>query len=225
MQARKRNVPFRTLIPLEQPQSVNELLHDLRQPVAAIAALVAAAETVPDIPAKVLERLAQIQEESRQISDMIRQVQTGSLAPEPLDAGTLALAVAGTIRTATGGEVRIVADAGATVVADEAAVRRVLSNLLDNAIRAAGPEGTVLVRVQRSGRWIQFDVHDSGPGFGFGPQGTSGLGLHIVEQLTEAHGGEVMFLRSHLGGTLARLHLPAPMPKELSGTTAATSRP
>jgi signal transduction histidine kinase len=195
-------------------QSIHELVHDLRQPVAAISALVEAAETVSGIPDEVLHRLHQIQEESRRISSFIRQSMAGSLAPEPLDAGELAVQVVDTIQTAGGGSIQIVSDANATIVADESAIRRVLANLLDNAVRAAGPDGNVLVTVQTRKTWVCFDVHDSGPGFGFGPKGESGLGLQIAGRLAGMHGGEITMLRSHLGGTLARFMLPAPAAKQ-----------
>lgn len=191
-------------------RSVFELVHDLRQPIAAISALVAAAETVDGIPDEVLRRLHQIHEESRRISSYIRQSLEGTLAPKPLDAGELALSVADTIEFAGAGTVKIVADPDAIVVADDAALSRVLANLLDNALRAAGHDGTVLVTVQNRGGWVCFDVHDSGPGFGAGPHGSYGLGLQIAERLASIHGGEITMLRSHLGGTLARLQLPAP---------------
>ena len=197
-------------------QSIYELVHDLRQPVAAIAALVAAAETVDGIPDEVLQRLHQIQEESRRISGFIRQSLEGTFAPQPLDAGELAVAVADTIETAGGGSIQVVADANATIVADEFALRRTLANLLENAMRAAGDDGSVLVTVQNRGEWVCFDVHDSGPGFGAGPHGMSGLGLQIAGRLAAMHGGEITMMRSHLGGTLARLLLPAPAAKQQS---------
>ena len=206
-------------------RSVFELVHDLRQPVAAIAALVAAAETVDGIPPEVLRRLTQIQEESRRISGYIRQSLEGAIAPVPIDAGELALGVADTIQIAGMGTVKIVADPDAVVVADESALRRVLANLLDNALRAAGPEGTVLVSVQNRGAWVCFDVHDSGPGFGEGPRGSFGLGLQIAERLTAIHGGEITMLRSHLGGTLARVQLPAPALAKQHSPPATSAHP
>ena len=200
-------------------------MHDLRQPIAAITALVAAAETVQGIPDEVMRRLHQIQEESRRISAYIRQSLEGTMAPRPIDAGELALGVADTIRVAGAGTVKIVADPDAIVVADESALRRVLANLLDNALRAAGPDGTVLVSVQNKGPWVCFDVHDSGPGFGGGPPGSYGLGLQIADRLAVAHGGEITMLQSHLGGTLARLQLPAPAATKLQPPRATSGRP
>ena len=205
---------------LSAPEQVNELFHDLRQPVAAISALVAAAETIPGIPDEVHRRLSQIREESRRISALIRQVQAGSLAPEPLDAGALTIRLGESFEATAGGKIQIVADADATIVADETGLRRAMANLLENALRAAGPTGNVLVTVQKRGSWVCFDVHDSGPGFGAGPKGSAGLGLQIVEWFASMHGGEVSIERSHLGGTLARLSLPAPGRQERTGATA-----
>jgi signal transduction histidine kinase len=192
------------------PNDVYDLFHDLRQPVAAIGALVAAAETIEGIPDEVNRRLEQIREESRRISALIRQAQAESMEPEPLDAGALTIRLGESFEASTGSTIQIVADADATVVADGTALTRALGNLIDNAMRAAGPAGNVLVTVQARGAWVQFDVHDSGPGFGEGPKGTLGLGLKVVEWFAAMHEGTMTVDRSHLGGTLVRLRLPAP---------------
>ena len=195
---------------------VHELFHDLRQPVAAIGALVAAAETIEGIPGEVHHRLQQIREESRRISALIRQAQSESLEPEPLDAGALTIRLGESFEASTGGTIQIVADADATVVADATALTRALGNLIDNALRAAGSTGNVLVTVHKSDAWVHFDVHDSGPGFGAAPPGASGIGLKVVEWFATTHEGMFGVERSHLGGTLVRLSLPAPQ-RRLTG--------
>lgn len=189
---------------------VQEFFHDLRQPVAAISALVAAAETIDGIPDEVFHRLEQIREESRRISALIRQAQSESLEPEPLDAGALTIRLGESFEATTGSSIQIVSDADATVVADATALTRALGNLIENALRAAGDGGHVLVTVHKREEWVRFDVHDSGPGFGAGPRGESGLGLKVVAWFAATHDGMLTVERSHLGGTLVRLSLPAP---------------
>ena len=66
-----------------------------------------------------------------------------------------------------------------------------------------------LVTVGTIDGWVQIDVSDSGPGFGSGPVGIAGLGLGIVEWLAASHGGDLSLLESSIGGTLARLRIPA----------------
>jgi len=207
--ARSRNVQPGGL-EAKPDDHVRELFHDLRQPVAAISALVAAAETIEGLPEEVHRRLDQIRDESRRISALIRQAQSDSLEPEPLDAGALTIRLGESFEASTGSSIQIVADAEATVVADATALTRALGNLIDNALRAAGPKGSVLVTVHTSDGWVRFDVHDSGPGFGAAPPGASGLGLKVVEWFAATHDGMLTVERSHLGGTLVRLSLPAP---------------
>jgi signal transduction histidine kinase len=80
---------------------------------------------------------------------------------------------------------------------------------MENATRAAGPRGTVLVRVRRARRWVHCEIGDSGPGFGKGPTGSQSLGLAIVDRLARAHGGHLEILDSPLGGAMLRLSLPS----------------
>ncbi|HEY8199742.1 MAG TPA: ATP-binding protein, partial [Actinomycetota bacterium] len=102
--------------------------------------------------------------------------------------------------------------AGSMVLVDEVGLRRSLANLVENATRAAGPEGSVLVRVRRARTWIHCEVSDSGPGFGKGPSGSQSLGLTIVDRLARSHGGRLEVLDSTLGGAMLRLSLPVGLP-------------
>lgn len=97
---------------------------------------------------------------------------------------------------------------------DEDALRILLSNLVDNAIRYALPGGTILVRVSRTAGDAILEVADDGPGIPeserprvfdrfYRVAGTeqpgSGLGLAIVRQVAELHRARVE-LGPGLGG-------------------------
>jgi signal transduction histidine kinase len=69
-------------------------------------------------------------------------------------------------------------------------LRRVLRNLVDNAVRAAGPSGQVLIRVEQTQETV-LEIADTGPGFGLGPSGATGLGLTVVRNLLDAVGGRL----------------------------------
>jgi two-component system, NtrC family, sensor histidine kinase HydH len=52
----------------------------------------------------------------------------------------------------------------AFVKADEEKLRRVFINCIQNALQAMGNEGSLLVSMQSTGKWIKVEIEDSGPG-------------------------------------------------------------
>ena len=119
------------------------------------------------------------------------------------------------------------ADATALAVdGDERLLRRALRNLLENARRHGG--GAISVSVQVQGGRAILRVCDRGPGVPeaareriFEPfyrlpgqseqAGGVGLGLSLVKQIAERHGGSVRCLARDGGGSCFELDLPAAM--------------
>ena len=94
-------------------------------------------------------------------------------------------------------------------VADKLALWRALRNIVGNAIRAAGPAGRVVFRVERSGPWAVAQIDDNGPGFGAACSGIASMGLDIVYESIAACYGQLEIRRSSLGGCCVRLLTPA----------------
>jgi signal transduction histidine kinase len=102
-------------------------------------------------------------------------------------------------------------------------LEQVLINLITNAVHAVESGGKVTVRALTSGpASVLIEVADSGPGvpeddrqkifepfFTTKPDGKgTGLGLPIVRNIIDQHGGEITVSRSDLGGASFRVVLP-----------------
>ncbi len=81
---------------------------------------------------------------------------------------------------------------------------RVVTNLVDNAVRAAGPGGHVEIGVRQEIDTV-IEIADDGPGFGNGPDGAAGLGLSVARQLLDVAGGRLEIGHLPGGGTCARV--------------------
>lgn len=108
---------------------------------------------------------------------------------------------------------------------DEALLRRMLSNLLANAITYTPRGGCVTVSLAGSNGQATLEVADTGPGIppedrervferfvrldAARGSGGAGLGLAIARWVAEAHGGAIRILSSGSGGSVFSVNLPA----------------
>jgi len=188
-------------------QSLNELRHDLRQPLMAVRLLVdTVVSTMPVSPeaAMMLDRVQQQTDWMLLLldSDLDRQ-------PEVSIVDLADIVHSPCLATPTGApyRVRFHTRHDVTVLADPVGLTRVVWNLLDNARRAVAAGGEVEVRVRQRGRDAFLEVADDGPGFGHLPP-QHGLGLIGVRRFAERFGGDFSIGTSSLGGALVTLRLP-----------------
>ena len=112
-------------------------------------------------------------------------------------------------------------ESGVLVIADGEQIRRVIHNIISNAIKYMDkPKGIIQTRVKDVGDFIQVEIEDNGKGIAAkdiayifdrfyrtdvsrnSSKGGSGIGLSIVKKILEDHGGKV-WATSRLGiGTI-----------------------
>ncbi len=123
-----------------------------------------------------------------------------------------------------------------TPLADRSKVRLILDNLLSNAVKFTPRGGTISLHARAEREQLILDVMDSGPGIpaeerkrifeafyqGKTPQGGhvkgTGIGLSVVTEFVNAHGGSIEIFESKAGGAHFRVRLPlrqnAPVARE-----------
>ncbi|WP_231638139.1 ATP-binding protein [Piscinibacter sakaiensis] len=225
---------------------VADAAHELRSPLTALTLQLAAVARAGDEPARrsALADLAAGIERSthlvEQLLALARQEPGAVPAPDaPLDLAALAgevLAQAVPQALARGATLDLQADAAVPLRGDAAALRLLLRNLVDNALRHGAPGGHVEVRVEADpAGGARLVVDDDGPGLPpaertrvfdrfYRPAGTqaegSGLGLAIVRGIAERHRARVVLDTAPRGGLRAEVRFP---PAEGGAPTAEAS--
>ncbi len=192
---------------------LRDICHDMRQPLANMFALAAAALAEPGLPEAACARLEQMTEQAEWLAELIQHSLQLAAPDAPGGCGAdlvqVASDVAAAERMTRPGEVTMVSQPEAVFTdVHPVLLRRMVANLVGNATRAAGPSGTVTVEVGRQQDWALLAVEDTGPGFGNKiPEGL-GLGLAAVSRNAVRHGGRVECGRGAGGGARVQLWLP-----------------
>jgi signal transduction histidine kinase len=227
--------------------------HDLRQPVMAIGLQAEVLRQQLDSGAGMqavqhtVGSLARAQQALEGLTNQLLEIGRIEAAVDPLRPAAVALAplLHELARQAGDARVTVRCPGGAVAWTDAVSLRRVLANLVDNAVKFT-PRGRVLLAVRARRRngglaW-RVEVRDSGIGIAAEAQARvfddfeqignvernlqrgHGLGLAIVRRLA-AHLGIAVWLRSAPGrGSVFSFELPAAAPDAVAALPAATPR-
>jgi two-component system osmolarity sensor histidine kinase EnvZ len=194
--------------------------HDLRTPLARLRLGLEMAGADPQLKAGMAADIEDIDRIIGQFLDFARAA-AGEPA-EPLDLAALAREIAGRYREA-GQPLREEIQPVPSLRLRPLAIRRLISNLLDNAFLHAG--GEVALRVVPADGGAGVEVLDRGPGIpaeeverlkqpftrletARSGTGGSGLGLAIVDRIARMHGGRFDLAARDGGGLVARVVFP-----------------
>ncbi len=216
------------------------LVHDLRSPLSAVIGSLQLVEIglLESDPVDLMQKSVQVAlASSNKLLSLIgslldvRKLETGQLElqMQPLAPASLIENALETLRPLAGLS-NIALEAGAdadlpAVYGDAEHIGRVLTNLVDNALKFVGEGGRVRVAAARDGRFVQFSVADNGPGIPAeyhgrifdryvqvpgraGRRRGTGLGLTYCKLVIEMHGGEIWVESPLEGGSNFLFTLP-----------------
>ncbi|MGC4046155.1 MAG: ATP-binding protein [Armatimonas sp.] len=220
-----------------QSRFVADASHELRSPLANLrtTAEVALRRDDPELHERALrltvlevERLTRLSENLLTLS--LADAGTLLQATGPVDLDLLGREAIEAIRSRaeeSGITLEITSDSAAIISGDAMRLRQVFDNLLDNALRHSPSGGTIQLTVRKSPEEISITIADSGEGIPEAEQpfifdrlwrsdssrarrtGGFGLGLAIVREIVEAHGGTIIAAPNSPTGTQFLIRFPS----------------
>ena len=194
--------------------------HDLRTPLSRLRLGLEMSGADPQLREGMAVDVEEMDRIVNQFLDFART--DGGEAFHPADLAALAAEIAEHYRRrGKGVETELSSVPGVPLQAN--AMRRVVLNLIDNALRYGEREVSVATRAENGAAVLE--VNDRGPGIpakeverlkqpftrlevARSDKGGAGLGLAIVERVVRAHGGSFELLAREGGGLIARIRLP-----------------
>jgi two-component system sensor histidine kinase PilS (NtrC family) len=207
------------------------LAHEIRNPLSSIAGSVELVRESPHLDEEERHLLGIVLTESARLNELVStMLQVGKpmhprrteidLAQVVRDVSAIAQADRG---EAAGIRIRHKADHAVLASVDVDQIRQVLWNLLKNAIQASPADSTVEIRVEDQGEFAMLAVADQGAGIDpaqrerifdmFYSERThgAGIGLALVRQIVDAHGGTIEAVSNEDAGATFRVTLPKHM--------------
>ncbi len=217
-------------------QMVADIAHELRTPLSVMQVNLEAMadELLPASP----EELDGLHHEVTRLSRLVEDLRILSLADsgnltlrhEPVDMNGLVKTAVRRMKPQAAAQGIVLSAVGSnrplTIMGDEDKLHQVLANLVSNALRFTPSGKRVEVSVQKEKQWVRLQVADEGPGIDSAElpvlferffkedkarsrsDGGSGLGLSIVKQLVELHGGQIEAALPEAGGLVVTIRLP-----------------
>jgi signal transduction histidine kinase len=207
------------------------IVHDLRSPLTAIRSSGSQIASEAEASAAELAKLGRIVvEEADHLQEMCSELLEVSQAsdtrpecrPDSLDdAVDAALAMILGHVSRPGVDIQLDLASHAVVALDDRGLRRILQNLVRNAVEANPGGGVVRVETRVEDSSACLSVSDSGPGIPpeiadrlfepfvtFGKSEGTGLGLAVVQRIVEALGGSIRATKASGGGARFEVRLP-----------------
>lgn len=219
---------------LQKERLIAFVVHDLKAPLTTLGLHIELLMRNDQMPARARDWVSQMKDESQSMMRLILNLldiskgEEGQLVArtEEVDFNELSRVVLETLRVlAKDREVELEpAIHVSSIKADSDLIRRVLENLLDNAIRHAPEASRVRLSAEADGDHVEIAVADQGPGIpaelrdrvferyyqvepGQAARAGRGLGLTFCKLAVEAHGGRI-WVDDAAGGTTFRISLP-----------------
>lgn len=208
---------------------VADAAHELRSPLTALKLQIELLGRSGTAPQAVAELAAAMQRAQRLVEQLLALAraepggaESARMPTDLAEAARQAVADAVPLAATRGTRLELDAPQPLQVLGDAQALRVLVRNLVDNAVRYAGPGAQVQVSLQAQGLQAVLRVDDSGPGIPPAerervfarfyrrdgqPEPGSGLGLAIVQAVAQRHGAGVALAESPLGGLRVEIRL------------------
>ncbi len=203
--------------------------HEVRTPLGILRSSADLLKREPDLSKEGHEVLGFMVSETERLNNLVSSL-IDAARPRPLvfsefDLSVLAqqtIAMLSPQAQTKGIHVHLSTSQPAFVSADHNQMTQVLMNLLMNAIQILPPQGRVEVSIIEQSHHFVLHIEDDGEGVKpenqsqiFEPfftqrAGGVGLGLAVVRQIVQAHGGDIIYQTSAMGGAAFMITLPKP---------------